>query len=235
MEMSMKKIMLFLLFLILHSSLFANDKVPRCYLMGNLDGIEIRIKLLTKYNLCHFYDVFDTSDDFYNFIIDCSKNLDIYRYIARIGTNDFPVEIKNNSSRIIKTDAKSDYVKFLTPDMTILKNFAETYSTSISPHSESQSIIFSQYSEKEYNNGLYKTPQIGISEQRRIRDAYSLNSLFCLNDFDTYNFIRQFSASMDESKLIVLKNAHPILNLEHWAVYYLGEEKKEIYLDLVYE
>ena len=230
--------MVFFLLITLNFGIFANDKNPRCYLIGNLDGIEIRIKLLSKYNLCNFYDVYDTSDGFYNFIIECSKNLDIYRYLARIGTNDFPVEIKNNTSRTIKTNAETDYLKFLTSDKTILKNFAETYSTSLSPHSEKKSIIYSQYSENEYNNGLYKTPQIGRNEQVKIRDAYYLNALFCLNDFDTYNFIRQFSASMDEAKLIALKNAHPIMDYkgqEHWAVYYLGEEKKEIYLDLIYE
>ena len=131
---------------------YANEH--HLYLKGESDGISIKIRLLDKYDLSPFYSVFNSSDDFLNeFLLKYQKDLSIFHHISRIATNDFPIEIKNNSGKKIILDNKYDSLYF-SVGVTI-KDFDSNYSCDLVSQNEKKTIIHSLYTEDEYFQGFY--------------------------------------------------------------------------------
>ena len=98
---------LWILFFLVNSLVYAEEKY--FYLKGESDGIQIKIKMLSKYTLD--YEKFKSYNELWTFLADDSnffmgKGLEIC-------LNDFPVEIINRSGKSIKFSRTSDSLTFI--------------------------------------------------------------------------------------------------------------------------
>lgn len=226
--------LLFILFLFTSSLTYAEEK--HLYLKGESDGIEIRIKLLDKYSFKEFYSDFSSREQFNTFLEKCITNKTLEKHTMIIATNDFPVEVKNNSDKAITFSKQNDR----------LKVFVDSHGTSVElmryqkkdsvtndyprytvlPNKNVSFLIDSRYPYDDFYRDFKEYVYDFDSDLNR-RFTHLVN--ICASDFDYVSFyyfqkgvsIKAINASLSDSYF--------------YAVYYLAQENKEIYLYLTYE
>ena len=225
------QIIIMLLIGIISGCLFSQEKTQSLYLKGETDGIEIKIRLLSSMILD--YDKYDSIDKFQNHLGSIYSSIpDDYNMLVIAASNNFPVEIINNSQKSVQFNEFYDSLTFIVDGRQMLydiKVIGNEYPKKLFPNGKVLFTIESLYSEQDLMSDILqlKLGNTNCIYNDNFAKAYLLNYYPMIIDYAlkkgkdvTPEKIKQFLSESSKS---------------FYAVYELGVEKKEVYLSLVYE
>lgn len=219
-----KTIICIMIFITVFNFLFAKEKEKHLYFKGEAEGVEVKVKLLDKYDLSEVYEVFESREAFGNYLVfDCNYNMIVAKHAAIMCTNTFPVEINNKSNKAIKCSSDD----FLIIHMPFNFNQKETllssnYPDVINPNSTINFFINPNYSEEQYFKELYNN---------NVDPGYLnwlVNSTASEYDYYAYSVYKKFS-SYGKIDLQLDKVD------TFYAEYYFMRENVSVVLYLAYE
>lgn len=229
--MKKKFIIIMLLIGIFSSYLFAEEKTKQLYLKGETDGIEIKISLLSS--MIIGYDKYDTIDKFQEHLSSIySSTPDDYNMLVVAASNNFPVEIINNSSKSVQFNEFYDTLTFIVEGRQMeydIKVIGNEYPKKLFPNGKVLFTIKSLYTEQDLMRDMVqlKLGNTNCIYNDNFAKAFLLNYYPMILD---YGFKKGKDLTSDKIEAS-LKEVSKLF----YAVYELGVEKKEIYLSLAYE
>ena len=232
----MKRIkwVLSIVFVMMCAFMFAEENDKHLYLKGEMEGIEIKIMLLSKGSLN--YDGFKSNDDALNYMQyyykDGTGNYDPTAMLDVCAINSFPVEIYNNSKNSIRFSKYNDSLTFIVngQQMDYPINVDGDYPAKVFPSSKVVFTIKSLYTLNDYLRDSIEVFQLGT---KNYLNNENLAKMYLLN---LYPMVIDFGIKKGKTNTPdVIQKAVSEMRKAFFAVYELGMEKKEIYLYLTYE
>ena len=193
----------------------AGDRYEKhLYLKGEIDGIEIRIKLLSEktYELSWLYNTSFTPKKFYEYLDD-PANFHMGVFLELSKENNYPVEIKNNSAKSVRFNKLYDSLVFMVGSLEMPYNIDaidNKYPEILNPSESFNFTIKSLLNQNPFSFELYYK-------------SYAINKLPLITDY----LIREEITTEEQAIATITKS--------FGATYTIGLEQKKINLVPVFE